>query len=214
MPAEVRVRTLNVLALAALKDDVILLLHQDRRDHILMNCAFDIDRHGFDEQVALATLVCNMFENLSSSEWLLYISEWQYNGQQTSNIRVTTKVAVHSLLADAPELQDRGAAIIHNLACKEVKTVVCISLVTLFIPLHPCHPTLHLFYSTISRCRKFALSVIRFFLLLVLFAENVQKLSDPSDSTRRQSVEGRPVNVVANFCFRSLKHHQIVFLNI
>ncbi|CAH0563514.1 unnamed protein product [Brassicogethes aeneus] len=65
-----------------------------------------------------------MFENLSSSEWLMYISEWTFNGQQTSNIRVTTKVAVHCLLSDVPVLQDRGAAIIHNLACKEVKTVV------------------------------------------------------------------------------------------
>lgn len=68
-----------------------------------------------------------MFENLSSSEWLLYISEWTYNNQQISNIRVTTKVAVHSLLADLPILQEYGAAVIYNLACKEVKTVVCIS---------------------------------------------------------------------------------------
>jgi hypothetical protein len=49
-----------------------------------------------------------MFENLSSSEWLMYISEWTYNNQQTSNIRVTTKVAVHSLLSDLPALQERG----------------------------------------------------------------------------------------------------------
>jgi len=68
-----------------------------------------------------------MFENLSSSEWLLYISEWQHQNQSISNIRVTTKVAVHSLLSNAEDLQIRGAAIIHNLACKEVKTVVCIS---------------------------------------------------------------------------------------
>ena len=76
--------------------------------------------------------LANMFENLSSSEWLLYISEWTYNGQNISNIRVTTKVAVHSLLSDRALLQDRGAAIIHNLACKEVKTVVCISFFPIF----------------------------------------------------------------------------------
>lgn len=70
--------------------------------------------------------MCNLFENLSSSEWMLYISEWQYCNQSISNIRVTTKVAVNSLLADDPELRDRGSAIVHNLACKEVKTVVCI----------------------------------------------------------------------------------------
>lgn len=39
-----------------------------------------------------------MFEHLSPSEWLLYISEWQDGAQQTSNIRVTTKVAVNALL--------------------------------------------------------------------------------------------------------------------
>jgi len=70
--------------------------------------------------------ICNMFENLSSSEWLLYISEWQYCNSMISNIRCTTKVAVNSLLSDNAVLQERGSAIIHNLACKEVKTVVCI----------------------------------------------------------------------------------------
>lgn len=70
--------------------------------------------------------ICNLFENLSSSEWLLYISEWTFCNNQISNIRVTTKVAVHSLLSDRPTLQEKGVAIIHNLACKEVKTVVCI----------------------------------------------------------------------------------------
>lgn len=56
---EVRVRTLNVLALAALKDDVILLLHQDRREHVLMNYAFEIDRLEQEEQDALALFVCH-----------------------------------------------------------------------------------------------------------------------------------------------------------
>nr|XP_046483315.1 uncharacterized protein LOC124219598 isoform X3 [Neodiprion pinetum] len=119
LDAAVRVRLLNVLAVAALKDDVILLLHQDRREHILMNYAFDIDRHPHEEQLSLSLFMANMFENLSSSEWLLYISEWPYQNQNISNIRVTTKVAVHSLLSETPELQERGAAIIHNLACKE-----------------------------------------------------------------------------------------------
>jgi hypothetical protein len=126
LPVEVRVRTMNILAIAALKDDVILVLHQDRKDHVLMNYAFEIDRIAPEEQEALALFIVNMFENLSSSEWLMYISEWTYNNQQTSNIRVTTKVAVHSLLSDLPALQERGTAIIHNLACKEVKSVVCI----------------------------------------------------------------------------------------
>lgn len=121
---ETRVHLMRALSDAALKDDIILLLHQDRRDHVLMNYAQDIDRLKPEEQQALALFMCNLFENLSSSEWLLYISEWSYNGTQTSNIRASTKVAVHCLLAGCPTLQDLGTAIIHNLACKEVKTVV------------------------------------------------------------------------------------------
>ncbi|XP_011643036.1 uncharacterized protein LOC105430926 isoform X1 [Pogonomyrmex barbatus] len=123
LDSDVRVKLLNVLSVAALKDDVILLLHQDRREHIIMTYAFDIDRHPPEEQLALAQFLANMFENLSSSEWLLYISEWQHQDQNISsnisNIRVTTKVAVHSLLSNSEDLQIRGAAIIHNLACKE-----------------------------------------------------------------------------------------------
>ncbi|KAG5305556.1 DESI1 isopeptidase, partial [Acromyrmex insinuator] len=123
LDSDVRVKLLNVLSVAALKDDVILLLHQDRREHIIMTYAFDIDRHPPEEQLPLAQFLANMFENLSSSEWLLYISEWQHQDQNVSsnisNIRVTTKVAVHSLLSNSEDLQIRGAAIIHNLACKE-----------------------------------------------------------------------------------------------
>ncbi|XP_076243677.1 uncharacterized protein LOC143184944 isoform X2 [Calliopsis andreniformis] len=124
LASDARVRLLNILSVAALKDDVILLLHQDRREHIVMNYAFDIDRHPPEEQLPLTEFLANMFENLSSSEWLLYISEWQHQNQSISNIRVTTKVAVHALLSNSIDLQTRGAAIIHNLACKEVKTVV------------------------------------------------------------------------------------------
>lgn len=47
---------------------------------------------------------CNMFEHLSPSEWLLYISEWQDAGQQASNIRVTTKIAVNALLHSDPKV--------------------------------------------------------------------------------------------------------------
>ncbi|KAI5698581.1 hypothetical protein M8J75_008872 [Diaphorina citri] len=118
-PSEVRVRTLNILTAAALKDDVILLLHQDRREHILMNYAHDVDRLTLDEQIALTAFMVNLFESLSSSEWLLYISEWTYANSQISNIRVSTKVAVNALLSDNARLQDLGSAFVHNLASKE-----------------------------------------------------------------------------------------------
>lgn len=54
---ETRVHLLRALAFAALKDDVILLLHQDRRDHVIMNYAHEIDRRAPEEQQALALFV-------------------------------------------------------------------------------------------------------------------------------------------------------------
>ena len=59
-PSGVRVALLRLLAAAALKDDIILLLHQDRRSHMLMNYAHMIDRLPMPEQDALATLVSNI----------------------------------------------------------------------------------------------------------------------------------------------------------
>ncbi|XP_078044365.1 uncharacterized protein LOC144473887 isoform X1 [Augochlora pura] len=119
IPSNARVKLFNILSVAALKDDVILLLHQDRREHIIMNYAYDFDLHPAEEQLALTQFLTNLFENLSSSEWLLYISLWQHKNQSISNIRVTTKVAIHALLSSSIDLQARGSAIIHNLACKE-----------------------------------------------------------------------------------------------
>ena len=69
--------------------------------------------------------MANLFETNSSSEWLLYISEWTEGSMPLSNIRVTTKVAVNALLGDTPTLQDYGSAIMHNLGTREVKAVVC-----------------------------------------------------------------------------------------
>jgi hypothetical protein len=57
---DLRVKLLNVLAAAALKDDIILLLHQDRRDHVIMNYAHNIDRLPLSEQEALSLFVCHV----------------------------------------------------------------------------------------------------------------------------------------------------------
>ncbi|XKL64982.1 hypothetical protein PGB90_005068 [Kerria lacca] len=148
---ELRVRLLNVLAVAALKEDIILVLHQDRREHVFMNYAYNFDRISIDEQKSLALFiiaylepnvggakesgrmngnifVCNLFENPSSSEWLLYISEWDCGSGNISNIRVTTKIAENSLLSENEMLQNYGSAIVHNLACKEVFDDVAVEL--------------------------------------------------------------------------------------
>lgn len=57
VPTEARVHLLRSLAYAALKDDIILLLHQDRRDHVLMNYLMDIEKHNPEEQEAVALFV-------------------------------------------------------------------------------------------------------------------------------------------------------------
>ncbi|XP_067615089.1 uncharacterized protein [Eurosta solidaginis] len=121
---DTRVHLIRTLAFAALKDDVIIILHQDRRDHTLMNFSHDIEKHTPEEQQAWAMFMCNLFENVGPSEWLLYISEWEYLGQTISNIRVTTKVAVHCILSNCPQLKNTGSMILYNIAIKEVKTVV------------------------------------------------------------------------------------------
>ncbi|KAK8737117.1 hypothetical protein OTU49_004804 [Cherax quadricarinatus] len=124
IPDQARLHLVRIMAAAALKDDVILLLHQDRRDHTIMNYANKVESLPPEHQESLALFFCNMFEHLSPSEWLLYISEWQDGGQQASNIRVTTKVAVNALLHSNAKVQEYGSAIMYNLGTKEVKTVV------------------------------------------------------------------------------------------
>merc|ERR1711942_439109 len=87
----------------------------------VMNYAQQFDRLPIREQESLAMLFCNLFETASASEWLLYISEWDApgGGIPLSNIRVTTKVAVNSLLGDTPALVDYGSALMSNLSTKE-----------------------------------------------------------------------------------------------
>uniref|UniRef100_A0A1I8NLF7 Uncharacterized protein n=1 Tax=Stomoxys calcitrans TaxID=35570 RepID=A0A1I8NLF7_STOCA len=114
---DTRIHMIRTLAFAALKDDVIIILHQDRRDHTLMNFGFDIEKHTPEEQQAWALFMCNLFEHVSPSEW-------EYSGQTLSNIRVTTKVAVHCILSNCPMLKNIGTMMLYNVAIKEVKTVV------------------------------------------------------------------------------------------
>jgi len=125
VPSETRIAMLKLLAFGAGQDDIVLILHSDRKDHLVMNYAQEFDRLPILEQEATALFFANLFETNSSSEWLLYISEWTQGNLGLSNIRVTTKVAVNALLGDTPALQDYGSAIMHNLATKEVFDDVC-----------------------------------------------------------------------------------------
>lgn len=125
-PSEARVAMLRLLSYGAKEDDIVLILHMDRKDHSLMNYAQQFDRLPIKEQENLALLFCNLFETGSASEWLMYISEWEApgGGLPLSNIRVTTKVAVNALLGDTPTLVNYGSALMANLGDKEVKAVV------------------------------------------------------------------------------------------
>ncbi|XP_062529481.1 uncharacterized protein LOC101746000 isoform X2 [Bombyx mori] len=140
----VRAAAGGCLAAAALRDDVALLLHQDRRQHALLQHAHRIDALSLPDQRAIATFLCNLFEHVSSSEWLLYISEWEAGGQQLSNIRVTTKVCVHAVLSEDAALRAVGTALMHNISTKEVKTVVfdevCVELAMALLQVLSCAP--------------------------------------------------------------------------
>jgi len=126
-PSEGRVAMMRLMAYGAEQDNIVFILHMDRKDHLLMNYAQQYDRLPIKEQESLAMLFCNLFETASASEWLLYISEWDApgGGLPLSNIRVTTKVAVNALLGDTPQLVDYGTALMSNLATKEVFDDVC-----------------------------------------------------------------------------------------
>uniref|UniRef100_A0A0K8WII7 Uncharacterized protein n=1 Tax=Bactrocera latifrons TaxID=174628 RepID=A0A0K8WII7_BACLA len=170
---DTRVHLIRTLAYAALKDDVIIILHQDRRDHSLMNYAQDIEKHTPEEQQAWAMFMCNLFENVGPSEWLLYISEWDYLGQTISNIRVTTKVAVHCILSNCPQLKNSGSMMLYNIAIKEVKTVVfddiAVELAMAILQFFQSNPTEEQVFRTIKALARFLEVNIIYNFLLLLF---------------------------------------------
>lgn len=57
IPDQARLHLVRIMAAAALKDDVILLLHQDRRDHTIMNYANRVESLPPPHQEALALFV-------------------------------------------------------------------------------------------------------------------------------------------------------------
>ena len=65
MPSEARVALLRLLAYGTGNDDIVLILHMDRKDHILMNYAQQCDRLPIREQEALALLVWNLSGKLA-----------------------------------------------------------------------------------------------------------------------------------------------------
>ena len=57
LPTEARVAMLRLLAYGTAQDDIVLILHMDRKDHLIMNYAQEFDRLPIQEQEALALFV-------------------------------------------------------------------------------------------------------------------------------------------------------------
>ena len=57
LPSEGRVAMLRLLAYGAGTDDIVLILHSDRKDHIVMNYCQEFDRLPIKEQEACALFV-------------------------------------------------------------------------------------------------------------------------------------------------------------
>ncbi|XP_015793237.1 uncharacterized protein LOC107369774 isoform X2 [Tetranychus urticae] len=121
-PPNVPLLTLEILQSAALKDDFVLALHGDRKNHRLMSYIYKIESLTLAEQEEIAKLLCNFCFQPCSFDWLMYISEWtEPDGSPASNSRVTIRVAVHTLLNDKlTTLQKVGVDLIFNLSLREL----------------------------------------------------------------------------------------------
>jgi len=114
---------LRLLSFGAGQDDIVLILHMDRKDHLVMNYAQGFDRLPIGEQENLALLFCNLFETASASEWLLYISlgfsgnlGGLNHGTQRSNREPSPEfeelqAQIDALRADQRSLEERRNAI-------------------------------------------------------------------------------------------------------
>ena len=65
IPSEARVSLMKILAYGTGQDDCVLILHMDRKDHVLMSYAQQIDRLPIFEQEAVAMFVSttSLFRN-------------------------------------------------------------------------------------------------------------------------------------------------------
>lgn len=60
---------------SALKDDFVLILHQDRKEHRIMSYINLMEQLTLAEQEETVKLLCNMCGMPGSFDWLMYISE-------------------------------------------------------------------------------------------------------------------------------------------
>lgn len=66
---------INLIPASALKDDFVLILHQDRKEHRIMSYINLMEQLTLAEQEETVKFLCNMCGNPGSFDWLMYISE-------------------------------------------------------------------------------------------------------------------------------------------
>lgn len=121
---DIRVKLLRLLAAGACRDDFWSFLQMDRRNRILMRFPNLFDNLSVEEQKGVALFLCNTFSTTKGSDWLMYGSPWKLDEDtETSNVRITAKVAGYSLVSYTPSLQEYGSALIYNIALKETKAL-------------------------------------------------------------------------------------------
>eukprot|EP00090_Calanus_glacialis_P003190 TRINITY_DN12342_c0_g1_i2.p1 TRINITY_DN12342_c0_g1~~TRINITY_DN12342_c0_g1_i2.p1 ORF type:complete len:601 (-),score=144.37 TRINITY_DN12342_c0_g1_i2:513-2315(-) len=122
--SEIRVKLLRLMAAGALRVDFWSFLQMDRKDRHLMKYPNDFEDLTVEEQKAVALFLCNNFSSGKGADWLMYGSPWKVDEkEETSNVRITSKVAAYSLVSYTPSLQDYGSAMIYNIALKEAKAL-------------------------------------------------------------------------------------------
>ena len=70
IPSEARVALMKLLAYGTGQDDCVLILHMDRKDHVLMSYAQQIDRLPILEQEAVA-----LFVSIFSFFWVFFLKK-------------------------------------------------------------------------------------------------------------------------------------------
>lgn len=187
LSSAVRLSLLRVLQAAALKEDVILFLHQDRKSHCIMSYVYRIESLPPEEQDEVLKLLCNLCSNVSSYDWLLYISEWsEEGGQSCNNAKATVRAVVHGLLCDRPEAQERSAALMFNLSLKELFDDTATELSTAVLQyLHGDVKEEQAFYCLTALLRFLQISYNDVPALVKMLGPDLQKFSGASERVKK-----------------------------
>ncbi|KAH9365262.1 hypothetical protein HPB48_015936 [Haemaphysalis longicornis] len=180
LSSAVRLSLLRVLQAAALKEDVILFLHQDRKSHCIMSYVHRIESLPPDEQDEVLKLLCNLCSNVSSYDWLLYISD------RATTAKATVRAVVQGLLCDRPAAQERAAALMFNLSLKELFDDTATELSTAILQyLHGDVKEEQAFYCLTALLRFLQISYNDVPALVKMLGPDLQKFSGASERVKK-----------------------------